>query len=193
MGHTTRKSHTKTHHAGQTDAVRRPTRDLGHRLAALALEPELEPSSSRRGLTGRAGLDDRLWASRGGPRPGRFPLRRSGRAVEEASSVACGFGLRLWLWSADILKYFLGMPSPKLPVGTSVFSKMKTPNKEVEPRCSRGPRPLRSEWCRPPAPWSRPGWPASSATVGCTRSASPSWLRPGSWRGTETPPRPVSS
>lgn len=42
-------------------------------------------------------------------------------------------GLRLWLWSVEILKYFLGMPPPKLPIGTNVFSKMKTLNKEVEP------------------------------------------------------------
>ena len=26
-------------------------------------------------------------------------------------SVVCGFDLRLWLWSVDILKYFLGTPS----------------------------------------------------------------------------------
>lgn len=45
----------------------------------------------------------------------------------------CGFDLRLWLWSVEILKYFLGTPSPKLPIGTKVFSKMKTLNKEVEP------------------------------------------------------------
>lgn len=44
----------------------------------------------------------------------------------------CGFDLRLWLWSVDILKYFLGMPSNKLPIGTNVFSKMKTVNKDVE-------------------------------------------------------------
>lgn len=50
----------------------------------------------------------------------------------------CGFDLRLWLWSVDIGKYFLGMPSPKLPIGTRVFSKMKTLNEEVEPKC----------WCR---------------------------------------------
>lgn len=47
----------------------------------------------------------------------------------------CRFDLRLWLWSVDILKYFLGMPSPKLPIRTNVFSKMKTVNKEVELKC----------------------------------------------------------
>lgn len=140
LGHTTQKSHTKTRHAGQTYAVRRPTQDLGHRLAALALEPELEPRSSRQGLyrpcwPGQPAL---------GLRPGRlahelFPLWRGGRAVEEASSVACGFELRLWLWSVDILKYFLGMPSPKLPAGTSVFSKMKTRNKRWSRDAPAGP------------------------------------------------------
>lgn len=37
-----------------------------------------------------------------------------------------GVDLRLWLWSVDILKYFLGTPSLKLPIRTNVFSKMKT-------------------------------------------------------------------
>lgn len=59
--------------------------------------------------------------------------------MEEASSVACGFELRLWLWSVDILKYFLGMPSPKLPAGTSVFSKMKTRNKKWSRDAPAGP------------------------------------------------------
>lgn len=49
-----------------------------------------------------------------------------------------GFDLRLWLSSVDIAKYFPGMPSPKLPIGTRVFSKMKTLKEEVEPKC----------WCR---------------------------------------------
>lgn len=138
MGRTTRKSHTQTHHTGQTYAVWRPTQDPGHRLAALALEPELEPSSSSRELTSRAGLDERLWASVGEAPPHALSTPEGREAVGEAVFVR-GFDLRLWLWSVDILKYFLGMPSPKLPVGTSVFSKMKTPNKEVEPRCFRGP------------------------------------------------------
>lgn len=50
--------------------------------------------------------------------------------MEEA--ILCGFDLRLWLWSIDVLKYFLGRPSPKLPVRTDIFSKMKTLSKEVE-------------------------------------------------------------
>lgn len=44
----------------------------------------------------------------------------------------CGFDLRLWLWSIDISKYFLGTPYSKLPIGTNVFSKMKTLSKDVE-------------------------------------------------------------
>lgn len=40
--------------------------------------------------------------------------------------VEGGVDLRLWLWSVDILKYFLGTPSLKLPIRTNVFSKMKT-------------------------------------------------------------------
>lgn len=49
----------------------------------------------------------------------------------------CGFDLRLWLWSVDVLKYFLGRPSPKLPVPSeqTLFSKMKTLNREVELKC----------------------------------------------------------
>lgn len=108
--------------------------------------------------------------------------KEKGERWRRQFSVVCGFDLRLWLWSVEILKYFLGTPSPKLPIGTNVFSKMKTLNKEVEPG-GAGPGPIRSGWCRPPALWSRPGWPASSGTFGCTRSAPPNWPRPGSWRG----------
>lgn len=43
----------------------------------------------------------------------------------------CGFDLRLWLWSVDILKYFLGTPSPKLPIRTDVIFK----NENSELRC----------------------------------------------------------
>jgi hypothetical protein len=49
-----------------------------------------------------------------------------GKRGRRRSSVVCGLDLRLWLWSLDVLKYFLGMPSPELPLGIKVFSKMKT-------------------------------------------------------------------
>lgn len=111
----------------------------------------------------------------------RLFSKEKGERWRRQFSVVCGFDLRLWLWSFEILKYFLGTPSPKLPIGTNVFSKMKTLNKEVEP--GPGCRRIRSGWCRPPALWSRPGWPASSGTGGCTHSAPPSWPHPGSWRG----------
>lgn len=53
----------------------------------------------------------------------------------------CRIDLRLWLWSADILKYFLGMLSPKLPIGTNIFSKMKTMNREMRsPKAATEPR-----------------------------------------------------
>lgn len=61
--------------------------------------------------------------------------KEKGERWRRQFSVVCGFDLRLWLWAVDILKYFLGTPSPKLPIGTNVFSKMKTLNKEVEPKC----------------------------------------------------------
>lgn len=48
-------------------------------------------------------------------------------------------GLRLWLWSADILKYFLGTPSPELPLGIYVFSKMKTVSSGAERSGCSGP------------------------------------------------------
>ena len=59
--------------------------------------------------------------------------KEKGERWRRQFSVVCGFDLRLWLWSVEILKYFLGTSSPKLPIGTNVFSKMKTLNKEVEP------------------------------------------------------------
>lgn len=52
--------------------------------------------------------------------------RGEGERRRRPSSVVCRLGLRLWLWSADVLKYFLGTPSPELPVGINLFSKMKT-------------------------------------------------------------------
>ena len=61
--------------------------------------------------------------------------KEKGESWRRQFSVVCGFDLRLWLWSADILKYFLGTPSPKLPIRTNVFPKMKTLNKEVELKC----------------------------------------------------------
>lgn len=62
----------------------------------------------------------------------RLFSKEKGERWRRQFSVVCGFDLRLWLWSVEILKYFLGTPSPKLPIGTNVFSKMKTLNKEVE-------------------------------------------------------------
>lgn len=114
--------------------------------------------------------------------------KEKGERWRRQFSVVCGFDLRLWLWSVDIVKYFLGRPSPKLPVRTNVIFK----NENTEQRSGaetlmwspvEAPRPLMSEWCHPPAPWSRPGWPASSGTFGCIHSAPPNWPHPGSWRG----------
>lgn len=61
--------------------------------------------------------------------------KEKGERWRRQYSVVCRFDLRLWLWSVDTLKYFLGTPSPKLPIRTNVFSKMKTVNKEVELKC----------------------------------------------------------
>lgn len=171
--HNTEKLHQDTPHEANLYG-RRPTQDLGKRLVALALQPELRHRRAK-SLTSRAKLGASYHLVR--LTHVLFLLFSKEKDGRQSSSV-CGFDLRLSLWSVDIGKYFLGMPSPKLPIGTSVFSKMKTLNKEVEPNADA--EPIMSEWCHPPAPWSRPGWPASSATFGCTRSAPLNWPRPGS-------------
>lgn len=67
-----------------------------------------------------------------------------GKRWRRQFSVVCGCDLRLWLWLVGILKYFRGRtPSPELPLGINVFSKMKTVNKDAE-----------RSFCREPG-WSR--------------------------------------
>lgn len=69
------------------------------------------------------------------PVPFLLSSKEKGEKWRRQFSVVCGFDLRLWLWSVDILKYCLGTPSPKLPIRTNVFSKMKILSKEAEAKC----------------------------------------------------------
>lgn len=52
--------------------------------------------------------------------------RDKGERQRRRFSVVCRLDLRLWLGLVDILKYFLGAPSPELPLRINIFSKMKT-------------------------------------------------------------------
>lgn len=64
--------------------------------------------------------------------------RDKGERQRRRFSVVCRLDLRLWLGLVDILKYFLGAPSPELPLRINIFSKMKTVVRTDEGQRGRG-------------------------------------------------------
>lgn len=121
---------------GSNQATRKASHSV--RRSSAALCPTRSPADTGRPAQ-KGDLSSSLQESRAGRAPivaarslaevavhASFSSPEKGQEMEEAIFSCVWLDLRLWLWSADILKYFLRTPSPELPLGINIFSKMKT-------------------------------------------------------------------